>query len=94
MMTLQILKSVNFTKTQKSRYLESKIFFSLQKKNSLNAHQGLLYGKEQFCSRPLTYKTIGNAIYYIYIYICYKVIEEWGDIFENLKKREGHFEIT
>ena len=35
MMTLQILKSVDFTKTQKSRYLENKIFF-LQVKRFIN----------------------------------------------------------
>ena len=50
MLTPQILKSVNFTKTQKSRYLENKIFFlqKKKKKKSLIAHQGLLYGKESF----------------------------------------------
>ena len=30
LMTSQILKSVNFTKTQKSRYLENEILFFLQ----------------------------------------------------------------
>ena len=45
MMTLQILKSVNFTKTQKSRYLENETLFFLQKKNSLIIHQGLHYCK-------------------------------------------------
>ena len=48
MLTPQILKSVNFTKTQKSRYLENKIFFLQRKKKSLIAHQGLLYGKKSF----------------------------------------------
>ena len=32
MMMLQILKSVDFTKTQKSRYLDNEIKFFLQKK--------------------------------------------------------------
>ena len=32
MMTSQILKSVDFTKTQKSRYLKNEILFFLQKK--------------------------------------------------------------
>ena len=32
MMTLQILKSVDFTKTLKSRYLENKIYFFPNKK--------------------------------------------------------------
>ena len=44
MMTSQILKSVDFTKTQKSRYLENETFF-LQIK-TLTMHQGLLYGKK------------------------------------------------
>ena len=43
-MTLQILKSVDFTKTQKSGYLENETLFFLQIKKSLTAHQGLLYG--------------------------------------------------
>ena len=34
MMTSQILKSMHFTKTQKSRYLENETFFSLNKKNN------------------------------------------------------------
>ena len=33
MLTSQILRSVDFTKTQKSRYLESKTLFILQIKN-------------------------------------------------------------
>ena len=44
MMTPQILKFVDFTKTQKSRYLENETFF-LQIK-TLITHQGLLYGKK------------------------------------------------
>ena len=43
----QILKSVDFTKTQKSKNLEKETLFFLQiKKNSLITHQGLLYGKK------------------------------------------------
>ena len=49
MMTSQILKSVDFTKTQKSRYLENETLFFLQiKKNSIITHQGLLYRKNIF----------------------------------------------
>ena len=48
MMTSQILKYVDFTKTQKFRYLENETFF-LQTKKSLITHEGLLYGKI-FCS--------------------------------------------
>ena len=36
MMTLQILKSVNFTKTQKSRYLENETLFFFSKKEFIN----------------------------------------------------------
>ena len=42
MMASQVLKSVNFPETQKSRYLENKTFF-LQMKKSLIAHEGLRY---------------------------------------------------
>ena len=47
MMTSQILKFVDFIKTQKSRYLKNETyFFFKKKKNSLITHQGLLYGKK------------------------------------------------
>ena len=36
MMTSQILKSVDFTKTQKSRYLENKALFFIQIKKFIN----------------------------------------------------------
>ena len=36
MMTSQILKSVNFTRTQKSRYLENETLFFLQIKKPIN----------------------------------------------------------
>ena len=49
MMTPQIFKSVNFTKTQKSRYFKNKTFF-LQKDKTLIVHQGLLYGKKRFAA--------------------------------------------
>ena len=45
MMTSLILKSADFTETQKSRYLEDETFF-LQKKNSFITDQGLLYDKK------------------------------------------------
>ena len=48
MMTSQILKSVDFTKTQKSTYFENKTFFLQTKKLIIN--QGLLYCKKWFCS--------------------------------------------
>ena len=46
MMTSQILKYVDFMKTQKSRYLESESLFCFQLKKSMNSHQGLPYGKK------------------------------------------------
>ena len=48
MMTSQILKSVDFTKTQKSKYLENETLFFLQIKNQLITHQELLYCKNSF----------------------------------------------
>ena len=56
MMMSQILKFVDFTKTQKSKYLENKTIFFLQIKNSLITYQGLLYGKKTFAVE-LTFKT-------------------------------------
>ena len=45
MMASQILKSVDFIKKEKSRYLENETLFFLQiKKNSLITYQGVLYG--------------------------------------------------
>ena len=46
MMTSQILKSVDFTKTQKSTYLENKTLFFLQKKMLIT--QGLTIAKKGF----------------------------------------------
>ena len=43
MMTSQILKSVDFQTTQKSRYRENEAFFSANKRIT---HQGLLHDKE------------------------------------------------
>ena len=50
MMTSQILKFVDFTKTPQSRYLENETFFALQIKKTLITCQGLRYGKIYFCS--------------------------------------------
>ena len=47
MMTSKLLKSVDFTKTQKSGYHENETIFFLQIKK-LITHQGLLYGKKSF----------------------------------------------
>ena len=50
MMTSQILLFVNFTKTQKSKYLEKEALFFLQIKKFIHYTTALLYGKKYFCS--------------------------------------------
>ena len=51
MMTSQILKSVDFTKAQKSRYLESETFFpELKKITNYTSRATLLQKKKWFCS--------------------------------------------
>ena len=45
MMTSKTLNSVDFTKTQKTRYRENETFL-LQIKKSLITHIGLLHGKK------------------------------------------------
>ena len=40
---------MDFTKTQKSRYLENETLFFPQINNSLITHQGLLYEKKNSC---------------------------------------------
>ena len=56
MMTPQVFKSVNFTKTQKSRHLKNKTFFLQKKttnKQTLIVHQGLLYAKKRFATEVI-----------------------------------------
>ena len=55
-MTQTILKSVDFTKTQKSRYLQTKTFL----KKSLITNQGLFYGKKKTFVKAVTFKILGN----------------------------------
>ena len=51
MMTSRILKSVDFTKTQNSRYLANETFF-IQIKKLMNYIRGqLLYGKNTFAAQ-------------------------------------------
>ena len=52
MMTSQILKSVDFTKTQKSRHLENETLFFLQIKRFVNnrSRTTLSQKKQKFCS--------------------------------------------
>ena len=47
MITSQILKIVDFTKTQKFKYLADETLFFLQIKKSLITLQRLLYGKNE-----------------------------------------------
>ena len=51
-MMSQSLKFVNFTKTQKSRYLEIKTLF-FKKIKKLITHQGLPYGKNTFVAKVI-----------------------------------------
>ena len=46
MVMSQIFKLVGFTKMQKSRYVENKIFFLKIKKKKLITHQGQLYSQK------------------------------------------------
>ena len=65
MIKCKILKSVDFAKTQKSKYLENKTLKTLKKekfikkiiKNSLITHQVLLYGKKSFLAE-VTFKLL------------------------------------
>ena len=59
MMPPQIFKSVNFIKTQKSRYFKNKTFYLQNKKKkekkikTLIVHQGLLYAKNRFADEVI-----------------------------------------
>ena len=50
MMTSQILKSLDFTKTQDLDIWRTKHYFFFKQTNSLIAHEGLLYGKNSFAA--------------------------------------------
>ena len=58
MMTPQIFKFVNFTKTQKSRHFKNKTFFL--KKETLIVHQGLIYAKKRFAAEAIFSKRPQN----------------------------------
>ena len=55
MMMSQILKSVDFTKTQKSRYLEKETLFSFQIKKSINCASIAIMPKNSFVAE-VTFK--------------------------------------
>ena len=59
MMTSQSLKSMAFTKTQKSRYLENKTFF-LQIKKIINSASRATLWQKQFCSGSNLFHTVTN----------------------------------
>ena len=46
MVTSQILKSADFTKAQKYKYLENETIFLIQIKKMLNTHKRLLHDKK------------------------------------------------
>ena len=52
MVTSQILKSVDFTPAQKSKFFENEalLFVQIKKTHYLHIHQRLLYYKKQFCN--------------------------------------------
>ena len=63
-MTPQILKFVDFTKTQRSRYIENQTLLFLQiKVKLLITHQGLLYGKNIFVAEVTFKKCEYNFIF-------------------------------
>ena len=49
MMTSQNFKSADFTKSQKSQYVENKTLFLLQIKKFINYISRATYDKKQFC---------------------------------------------
>ena len=66
MMTSQILKSVDFTKTQKSRYLENETLFLFQIKKFINcALSATLWQKNSFLAE-VTFKHILQHTEFVY----------------------------
>ena len=74
MMTSHVLKFVDFTKTQKSIYLENETLFFLPIKK-LITHQGLLYGKKYFCSggKPLKKGVLKNFAKFTGKHLCHSL---------------------
>ena len=61
MMTSQILRSVDFTKTQKSRYLEKQALFFLQIKKLVNyKSRGIFIAKNKFVA-SVNFKDLRNS---------------------------------
>ena len=77
-MTSKMLKSMDSTKTQNSRYLKNETFFLQIKKKSLITHQRLLYWKNSFVAE-VTFNTftltcvITVAILYNPLFLFYKL---------------------
>ena len=70
MMTPQILKSVNFTKVQKSRYLEGKISFLLQIKKFINyTSRATLWQKNSFIAEVSFMQNLVKFKYSLNTYI-------------------------
>ena len=72
----QILNSVDFTKIQKSRFLENKTFFFLQLKKSLLTYQGLRYGKNSFVAEVTSKCLIDRSI---------KICNNWNSFYNDIE---------
>ena len=62
MVTSQILKSMNFTKTEKSRYLENETLFFLPIKNQQLHIMGYFIAKNSFVTE-VTICTVGPMVF-------------------------------
>ena len=67
--TSQILKTVDFIKAQKFRYLENKTLVLLKKKKEvLITHQGLLYSKNGFVAEVIFKPMLAFKIHFIFYF--------------------------
>ena len=94
MMTSQISKSVDFTKTQKSRYLENETLFFLQIKRIINyTSRATLLHKNSFVAEE-TFKHLAvrasTARFLKYVWSFFKIMHERV----NLKRYTVHLSIS
>ena len=80
MMTSQILKFVDFTKTQKSRYHENETLFFLQIKKFINSTSRATLLQNKFCSGGNFNDSRLNSFLYLFTY--YSKIEKVNHFFE------------
>ena len=86
LMTSQIFKSLDFTKTQKSRYLENETLFLLQiKKTISNTCYELIYGKKNSFVAEVTFKRMCVASF------LFQMTEEHDDIVILTKRKAFMF---